>query len=315
MDNDRLLARGKQVKFRISANGVSLVFPRVVAFAGGNMGKRGKVKGFSRSSARRLRHLLMRVDYSNASAVTLTHPLVLDGMRGPEAAFTALQMVAKRFPWLRSLIWRKEIQTNGTPHFHCILFPSEGVDVLEASGKLVDDWIRQCLVGFDLPSMYVDRVAADMHKAHNDKRRPSIQVLDGSRYLRYILDHESKHKQDQAQTEGRAWGVWHRSRLPLVIPEEWPLEEHELWVVRRLLRRATRYAVKADCVFGWRHSSGRLGHAGVVDYFSRGNDGALGRRLLEYLDKGAYALTPDPLDNAGRYFRRQFRSEGPVLDA
>ena len=306
MDNDRLLARGKQVKFRISANGVSLVFPRVVAFAGGNMGKRGTVKGFSRASARRLRHLLMRVDYSNASAVTLTHPPVLDGMRGPESAFDSLRMVSKRFPWLRSLIWRKEVQVNGTPHFHCILFPVEGVDVLEASEKLVDDWIRQCLVGFDLPSMFVDRVAADMHKAHSDKRKPSIQILDGSRYLRYILDHESKHKREQAQTEGRAWGVWHRSRLPLVIPEEWDLEEEELWIVRRILRRATRYALKADCVFDWKHSRGRLGQAGVVDYFARCNDGSLGRRLLDYLNSGAFLPWSDPLDNAGRWFRRKF---------
>lgn len=317
MKDSTALARGKQAKIRISANGVSLVFPRVVTSSGGNIGKRGKIKGFSRASARRLRNFLMGVDYSNAAAVTLTHPPVMTGMKGPEAAFVSLQWDKSNSRYCRSLIWRKEVTENGMPHFHCVLFPVEGVGVVEASEMLVSDWIRHCLMGWDISECFVQKVSADMNKAHHSKKRPSIQVLDGSRYLRYLLDHQSKHKRVQANTEGRAWGVWHRKLLPLVVPEEWNLEDDEKLLARRILRKVTRYARKSDCSFGWKHTKGRLAHAGVVAFFARSNDGKLGRRLVEYL-KSRLWLKHDPLEEPlkpGRYFRSQFPGEDCAVEA
>jgi hypothetical protein len=283
------------------------------------MGKRGKVQGFSRASARRLRHLLAGVDYSNAVAVTLTHPIVMDFMRGPEAAFNSLNKHRKSLP-LRALIWRKEVQKCGTPHYHCIAFPSDGVDRVEAGEKLVSSWISECVAGFGEASAvsvqgvlgealhaFRDKMMKDMIDAHHQRRRPAICVLDGSRYLRYILDHQSKHKQEQARTEGRAWGVWDRANLPRVIPEEWELDEVQALIARRILRKVTRYAIKCPCSFGWKHTKGRLAHAGVVDYFARCNDGSLASRLLEYLKSAAEAkggLCSEM--EAGRYFRKQF---------
>ena len=286
MNNDRLLERRKQVKYRLagSANGVSLSSTFRGNAKGGNVGKRGKVVGFSIASARRLRHLLFGVDYTDAVAVTLTHPLLLDCMKGPEVAFDSLRMVAKRWPWLRSLIWRKEVQGNGTPHYHCILFPSYGVEPAVAAEMLVDAWICECVRGFDAMQCFKDNMRADMVKAHHDKRRPAVVVMDGSCYVRYILDHESKHKKEQARTEGRAWGVWNRSRLPRILPENVELTDAEYWLLSRILRKATRYSIKCDCVFGWRHTRGRRARGvGVVDFFARCNDGGFARQVLEYV--------------------------------
>lgn len=306
MNNDRLIERRKQVKYRLSgtANGVSLVSTWRGSAKGGNIGKRGKVVGFSVASARRLRHLLFGVDYTDAVAVTLTHPIVMNNMRGPEAAFDAIRSNSSRMPWLKSLIWRKEVQCSGTPHYHCIVFPSEGVEPSEAAESLVDSWIDECVKGFDAPQIFKDGMRADMVKAHHDKRRPSIVVMDGSCYVRYILDHESKHKKEQARTEGRAWGVWNRSRLPRLFPEDVELTDAEYWLLSRILRKVTRYSVKCDCVFGWRHTRGRRARGiGVVDYFARRNDGRLAEQAMQCIKNDAL---PGLCMEAGRIFRMQF---------
>ena len=305
MNNNRLLERRKQVKYRLagSANGVSLISTYRGNAKGGNVGKRGKVVGFSMASARRLRHLLFGVDYTDAVAVTLTHPLVMDCMKGPEAAFDALRKVRTRLP-LRSLIWRKEVQASGTPHYHCILFPADGVEPAVAAEMLVDAWIHECVKGFDAMQCFKDGMRADMVKAHHDKRRPSIVVMDGSCYVRYILDHESKHKKEQSRTEGRAWGVWDRARLPRILPDDVELTDEEYWRLSRILRKATRYSLKCGCVFGWRHTKGRRARGvGVVDYFARMNDGGLAKQVMACVkadSKGGLCM------EAGRFFRRQF---------
>lgn len=307
MNNDRLIERRKQVKYRLSgsANGVSLVSTWRGNAKGGNIGKRGKVVGFSVASARRLRHLLFGVDYTDAVAVTLTHPIVMNNMRGPEAAFDALRKTSNRLP-LRSLIWRKEVQCAGTPHYHCILFPAEGVEPAVAAEILVESWINECVNGCDAPEIFKDSMRADMVKAHHDKRpwKKSIRVMNGSCYVRYILDHESKHKKEQARTEGRAWGVWNRSRLPRLFPEDVELTDSEYWLLSRIMRKVTRYSVKCDCVFGWRHTRGRRARGiGVVDYFARRNDGRLAEQAVQCIKADAQAGL---CMEAGRIFRMQF---------
>lgn len=306
MNNDRLIERRKQVKYRLkgTANGVSLVSTWRGSAKGGNIGKRGKVVGFSVASARRLRHLLFSVDYTDAVAVTLTHPPVMDVMLGPEVAFEALGRISSRMPWLKALIWRKEVQCSGTPHYHCILFPAEGVEPSEAAEKLVESWINECVNGFNALQVFKDHMRLDMINAHHDKRRPSIVVMDGSCYVRYILDHESKHKKEQSRTEGRAWGVWNRSKLPRLFPDDVEITEAQYWQASRILRKVTRYRLQCPCVFGWRHSRGRRARGvGVVDYFARMNDGRLARQVLECVQ--GQCISGLCMD-AGRIFRRQF---------
>lgn len=300
-----------QAKFRLvaSANGVSLVSSYQGARQGGKVHTRGKVQGFSKASARRLRHFLFGVDYTGAVAVTLTHPVIMDGMRGPEMAFDALRKDAGRMPWLLSLIWRKEVQRNGTPHYHCILFPADGVDASWAAESLVEAWIDACLKSWDIPSVFKESTRDDMVKAHHDKRRPAVVVMDGSCYVRYILDHQSKHKRDQAGTEGRAWGVWQRDNLPRVAVRSEAITPRQYWAAARIMRKACRYSLKAPCAFGWRHTRGRRASGlGAVDYFARCADGVMGSKVLAFVLGNGFEPSRQVLQY-GRYFEMQMTAD------
>ena len=302
MKNDSISAAPAQVLRLVPGkNGVRLQSSFRGMSTGGNVGRRGRVSGFSRASARRLRHLLFGLDYSGAIAVTLTHPIWQDIMRGPEASFGALCRDVSRFRWLRCLVWRKEVQQNGTPHYHTILWPSPGVSAKDAAENLLTTWINSCLVNFASgdakADVFREMVRRDMDTAHHDPNSPSYREMDGSCYVRYILDHESKHKQEQAKTTGRAWGVINRSRLPIDggIAQGVELEEWQYWAAARLLRRVTRYSIKAPCCFGWKHSRGRRAHGvGSVDYFSRRADGSLAAQIVAYV-LALPAPSPRPL--------------------
>lgn len=282
----------------------------------GQVAKRGKVKGFSRASARRMRQFVFRLDYSDAVAVTLTHPVVMDGMRGPEAAFDAMRKVSKRFPWLRALLWRKEVQRNGNAHYHTVLWPSVGVDCRFAAEEFLNAWIDTCLAGWDVPSCFVDSVRQSMERAHHDKKSPAVRVMPGSCYVRYILDHSSKHKREQAQTTGRAWGVWNRANLKFVIPKEYDLTEHQFYVTNRILRKVCRYALKAPCSFGWKHSRGRRSNGwGTTVYFGRTNDGGLADKIIPFVLSDAFEPFALDVYAQGRFFRLQHCSDeefGPL---
>lgn len=320
MNKNSISGNVPQAKYRLVAcsNGVSLSSSFRGSIKGGKVHMRGKVVGFSRASARRLRHLLFSVDYAGAIAVTLTHPVVMDGMRGPEKAFETLRSNANKMPWLKSLIWRKEVQRNGTPHYHCILFPAEGFEDTAAE-TLVKSWIDSCLSGWRVPARppkttafalagvppcFVESVKADMMKAHHDRRRPSIVKMDGSCYVRYLLDHESKHKQEQAETSGRPWGVWNRSKLPIIEGFDCELTERQYWSAARILRKACRYSLKAPCVFGWHHTRGRRASGlGVVDYFGRSNDGGLAHQIMPFVQSNAFEPLQEDILSQGRFFR------------
>jgi hypothetical protein len=287
MNDDTKVGHVPQAKYRVvvNANGISLQSRWRGNASGGNHGKRGKVEGFSKASARRFRHLLFSVDYSHAVAVTLTHPIMLDGMRGPEAAFEAIRSNSCRMPWLKSLIWRKEVTRAGMPHYHVVLFPVDDVAPLDAADALIASWIDACLDCWALPKgleAVRDKYRADMYEAHGKR---AVKVMDGSCYVRYLLDHQSKHKVEQAHTSGRPWGVWNRVALPLVpgLSDDFD-SDAQYWAYSRILRKASRYLIKADCVFGRRHSRGRRASGiGKVDYFALKIDGAFGALVKQFV--------------------------------
>lgn len=324
MDYCRLTASIMQAKFHLvtSNNGVALQAVKRGIVSKHPRAKRGEVKGFSTASCRRLRHLLFKVDYSKAVAVTLTRPCSHDAeffaLRDSETAFEQMNRHAGRFPFVKSLIWRKEVQENGTPHYHCILIPSDGFEGVAAGEMLVEAWIKEVFGSFrsalaliasqveasgDSLQAVLDADAKEafeawsrakrqeletkMRKAHHDKRRPCIRSFDDSTgYVRYVLDHQSKHKDYQAKTTGRAWGVWNRSKLPTADYGFEDLTEEEFYRLGRCLRKVARYRVNdSRSPFGWYHSSGRrVQQNGITDYFGRLTDGSLSSAIKAYLE-------------------------------
>lgn len=293
----------KQINIiRYSDNGVQVARPPLPRRGGSGSppSKRGKVVGFSLASARRLRRLLWSVDWSGAWSLCLTVPDLEQasmGLPSAEECWVKLQMSKPSF--LRSLIWRKEVQRNGNSHYHCLLWPAEGIDGLDCCSRLIEQWIEYA----SQPRKFAGIVSADdverlrqlikkkMAKAHRiEGKRACCKPCDGG-YRRYLADHQSKHKAYQASTVGRVWGVWQRRALPMVISVADTLSNSELLLVARALRKASRYRSPAPCPFGYRFASRGIGlrTIGETNYFGKhavalANDA---RRYLDYIRRNA----------------------------
>lgn len=62
----------------------------------------------------------------------------------------------------------------------------------------------------------------------------------GINYIKYILDHTSKHKDYQAQTVGRAWGMINRAAIPLSSFTDTDLSPHQYDIFLRILGKMSR---------------------------------------------------------------------------
>lgn len=252
-------------------------------------GMRGTVKGFSLASARRLRETLFRCDF---------HP---DGMGVVGLCFTLPKEATnqdgadvwsymQRHPadGLVSLVWRKELQRNGREHYHAVAW-SEGDNPLPVAGRLIRTWCKLVSKRCHDPET-VRRRMMWVHTKDNDgwfdtsfedqglspcvrsaaiansiKSMPALTPIDGQgQGVRYLIDHSSKRKAHQANTVGRPWGVWRRESLPKLPHSESiyaRLTPGEEVAIARILRKLSRYWVKAPCAFGWRWCRGRkFGH-------------------------------------------------------
>lgn len=62
----------------------------------------------------------------------------------------------------------------------------------------------------------------------------------GINYIKYILDHTSKHKDYQANTVGRAWGIINRSAIPLSSYSDTELSPKQYAIFLRVLGKMSR---------------------------------------------------------------------------
>lgn len=104
------------------------------------------------------------------------------------------------------------------------------VDMLEH--KNLCDWCRA-------RSLQVNE-----HKARN------FRSIEGVDYIKYILDHTSKHKEYQAQTLGRAWGIINKASIPRSLSDDFEMSRSQFDVFLRLLGKMCRYSFPKACVFG-----------------------------------------------------------------
>lgn len=265
---------------------------------------RGKVNGFSRKSANRLRNLLFPLDFEGAFGIALTAPPW--ATVSPEMAFDTLSRNKSRCPALRSLVWRKEVTRNGVPHYHVICFTAgrDFAGLLSVQRWLVAEWSKALL-----PRLCPARVAlcckarcrpADTPAARQWVERvnlgkDNLTLITSANAVQYLCDHTSKHKAYQAKTTGRAWGVWFKDRLPFVQVPGRNLDELPVRIVRRIhkaLGKMSRYWVKdAKAPFGYRWSHPRRFEGlGARVIFKPASPSAL-LRLVDYHLAGL-ALTP-----------------------
>ena len=263
--------------------------------------KRGNVVGFSSHSAQRFRELLFKVDWVNfySMSITLTVPSWSTVDVSQQFDILSKRYVEfSKFP----LIWRKEVQKNKKVHYHTIMLSSELSALGDAAHLLRSKWCELAIASVNKelflslhPLVKPDKRNYKKLKDFADSKGCIKPVDSSSEAITYLCDHTSKHKDYQAQTEGRAWGVLNRKSLPLVIPQEISLSGLTERQVCNLLKYSMRMSKKkipcSSALFGYRLSNGRMmANIGSHIVFSPSIVKAL-QRLIE-------AWTPSPKEEA-----------------
>lgn len=192
-----------------------------VQHAGG--GKRGKVRGFSPGSRRRLLEKLNRLEVpenERAFFVTLTYHLDLPDFETAERHRRAfLERIRRRFP-KACAPWRKELQKRGAIHFHLIFL---GLPMLpELHAWLLRQWQEvtgdPTITQVDLQEVQGWRKLASYVSKYIAKPQLSIEGFQDDEALDYIT-----YLHAYSETEGRVWGLFNAAYLPWGVLEfyEW----------------------------------------------------------------------------------------------
>lgn len=135
----------------------------------------------------------------------------------------------------------------------------------------------------------------DMVRAVNLGKR-NLTLITSANAVQYLCDHTSKHKAYQSKTTGRAWGVWFKSRLPVLDIPRHNLKALPGRIVRRVqiaLGKMSRYWFRDDSrPFGYRWSHPRrFDGQGKRVLFKPAAASALERMVDYYLAGGCSAAS------------------------
>lgn len=258
--------------------------------------KRGQIKGFSTKSSQRLRELLFRIDWVNYQTfgITLTVPQWSNANATEEFA-----KISKTYTreYSNPLIWRKEVQSNGKEHYHCIMIGNDIVSLFKESVELIRQWRNIVCKHIDKskfkelhPDKKPTQKQARAFKDYADSKGALKFIECTSEALGYLCDHTSKHKEYQAQTEGRAWGVIHRKKLPLSIPDDVDISGLTPRQVANVLKYSRRMSKKkipsSKSLFGYKLSNGRMvANKGQHVIISQSIAQSVRRLIDHYLDE------------------------------
>ena len=267
---------------------------------------RGKVKGFSRHAASRLRNLLFSLDYPGIFSPAPCFGLALTCPPwvacSVEEVWRGVSKHQSQCPGLLGLVWRKEVTKKGVPHYHLIIWAKEGQTqkclhwIVEAWASRLEKHVCPARLFILQPELwkttkrlndprFVPQVVGQwLRYVHSSGK--NLTYITSSTAVMYLCDHTSKHKAYQAQTTGRAWGVWNKDALPRVPLAGVDLDRvpcNVLARIQRALGKMSRYWYKSDKgLFGYRWSRARrFGSMGRHALFRPGAALAV-RRLLEY---------------------------------
>ena len=243
---------------------------------GGACGRRGVIAGWSASSRRRLRLVLLTQGPPAGWSTwgpSFTIPGDVELVQAAASRWRLLGEKIKRSGWC--MVWRVEIQNKnnrGALHYHCILYTPAGFSLQEIEARLWSMWSALLGARADLPG-------ARKHSMDIQGNDPCQEI---GAWLRYIQDHASKLKQ-VGEYIGRHWGVVGREYLKPVAPDVVAdLSRAQYFQVVRVLQRLARPSIKAPLApFGRRLGyRPRRGSWGRSVWFSRPDTLA---RVLEWV--------------------------------
>lgn len=211
-------------------------------------GLRGRIHEFSRQSRSRLLRLLgsiNRTEYDAEQVLFITLTYHRSWPENPDEQYAQLRAWHKRLERTYGdlpMIWRKEWQDRGAPHWHLIVFtpaeiaPQEGHDwhfLTAASEAWVD------LVARDGDNRgWMLRRAVDARVTASWKGAMSY----AAKHMRYISKKEAvqpRSEDGELLPTGRLWGTLKRQRLP-ITHETHRVSFSEYLQLRRWFRRIAR---------------------------------------------------------------------------
>jgi len=248
--------------------------------------KRGKIKGWSFASRRRMREWMLTHKAPEGwelFGLTLTIP-------GPIVEIKDAMKMWKHFchngiqasGW--GMIWRIELQKRGQPHWHALVV-APACERNELDLKLMAENAIDYLGGVD-EWKGISSASSRMCLPYASSRAIDIRHDDGEgAWLRYLQDHATKRKQAQIADEGRQWGVVGRVHFQEIKPiADYLCTDEEFSQVMRFLRRLFRPSVKTDGIWGWKHGrKSNRGRGGKSVWFSEASKRNAVARYLLYL--------------------------------
>lgn len=160
--------------------------------------ERGKIEGFSKKSASRLRAFMLTHwggDDSWPYAVTLTTQGMYDPQQWESIIKRFRTSLSRKHPtWAAS--WRVELQKRRTPHLHCVFWIDQALPAELLKDVLTGLWLK----------------ATREDNSHTRKHAVVVKdLVDHDAWMIYSTMHDSKAKKAQLGWKGRQWGVWNRS--------------------------------------------------------------------------------------------------------
>jgi hypothetical protein len=221
----------------VSENGIKVVptHSHVHSSSDGAMiggGRRGEVYGFSSSSRRRMRAMLLTLDLSGRTEankraklamtyfVTLTYgrKYPQDWERFKRDIDTFRKRLDRKMPPGWSAIWKLEYQQRGAPHYHILLFLPQKLSSEWLRRFVRSSWVAIASTGYGYTKKYVRKMRAVVDSGgvvpvYQKENQPG-------RLLSYLLKYMSKETDRMIDSDGvyiqtgRSWGVWNKENLP-----------------------------------------------------------------------------------------------------
>lgn len=211
-------------------------------------GQRGKVKGFSKQSRRRLMQLIacVRKTAELPCFVTLTYPDRFPSVeRAKRDLKVFLQRLDRKFDQV-GYIWKLEPQQRGAPHFHLLVWGVTAVDLFSWTART---WFE--IAGDGDPNHF------KFHAGMLKESKPCVQKV---RSFRGVWSYASKYLGKTFEVAewgstwtGRFWGVGKRENIPFGEKRQLEVAYYEAVQLQRFQRRyahlkkASRNALSIFC--------------------------------------------------------------------